>query len=85
MIQRLKVAEKEKEGLESKKNEAEDFVDKQAQRLRHKMSAAQIGVLQIRVGGGWGKLGLGGVPNRVNDGWHFMGLLHTVSQGGRPL
>jgi hypothetical protein len=42
------VTEKEKDGLESKKSEAEDFLEKQAQMLRHKAAAAQINIYQIQ-------------------------------------
>ena len=49
MIQRLKVVEKEKEGLESKKQEAEDFVDKQAQMITHRATAALIHAAKYKV------------------------------------
>ena len=49
MIQRLKVVEKEKEGLESKKQEAEDFMDKQAQMLTHRATAALIHAAKYKV------------------------------------
>ena len=48
MIQRLKVVEKEKEGLEGKKQEAEDYIDKQSTMYVHKYSAAQIGLVGVR-------------------------------------
>ena len=47
MIARLKVVEKEKEGLEGKKQEAEDYIDKQSQMFVHKLSAAQIGLVGV--------------------------------------
>lgn len=50
-IQRVKVVEKEREGLESKKQEAEDFLDKQAQMLTHKATAALINSAKFRVRG----------------------------------
>lgn len=41
MVQRLKVVEKEREGLEGKKQEAEDFIDKQSQMFVHKVRPLQ--------------------------------------------
>ena len=58
MVQRLKVVEKEREGLESKKAEAESFLDKQVQLLTHKATAALINVSKFKVseaGSVWGK------------------------------
>jgi hypothetical protein len=49
MIQRLKVVEKEREGLEGKKQEAEDFLHKQAMMLTHKASAARINLSKFKV------------------------------------
>ncbi|GAX79886.1 hypothetical protein CEUSTIGMA_g7326.t1 [Chlamydomonas eustigma] len=49
MIQRLKVVEKEREGLEGKKQEAEDFLQKQAMMLTHKASAARINLSKYEV------------------------------------
>eukprot|EP00798_Chlamydomonas_sp_ICE-L_P016663 gene16663-22917_t len=46
MIQRLKISEKEKDSLEGKKNEAEDFLDKQAEMLRSKAIGIQLDVRQ---------------------------------------
>lgn len=60
MIQRLKVAEKERDALESKKQEAELFLDKQARFLRHKVNSFQINALQREVGRGVGGWGAGG-------------------------
>lgn len=37
MIQKLKAVEKDKEGLEGKKLEAEAYIGKQAERLRHQI------------------------------------------------
>ena len=62
MVQRLKVVEKEREGLESKKAEAESFLDKQVQLLTHKATAALINVSKFKVseaGSVWGRRGDG--------------------------
>ena len=57
MIQRLKVSEKEKDALEGKKNEAEEFLDKQADMLRTKATGTHIYLLQTQVScGRWGSL-----------------------------
>ena len=70
MVQRLKVVEKEREGLESKKAEAESFLDKQVQLLTHKATAALINVSKFKVseaGSVWGR-GRGSVWGRRGDG-----------------
>lgn len=59
MIQRLKVAEKERDALESKKQEAELFLDKQARFLRHKVNSFQINALQRQVRQGVAAVGRG--------------------------
>lgn len=51
MIARLKVAEREKDALEGKKREAEDFLDKSAELLRHKICGTCVHALQSQVRG----------------------------------
>ena len=60
MIQRLKVVEKEKGLLEGKKAEAEEFLSKQAEMVKAKVSATTIYKGQSQVRGAWGNLGLVG-------------------------
>ncbi|KAJ9516738.1 hypothetical protein QJQ45_027143, partial [Haematococcus lacustris] len=48
MIQRLKISEKEKEGLEGQKAEAEIFLSKQADMLRHRVNGHHIYITQTQ-------------------------------------
>jgi hypothetical protein len=58
MITKLKAVEKEREGLEGRKLEAEAYLAKQGERLRANITGNKILLHQTQVGGGGGCVGM---------------------------
>lgn len=54
MLARLKVSEKEKEGLQGKAEEAQQFLDKQAEMLRCRINSTHAFTMKVQVRRGWG-------------------------------
>ncbi|KXZ49780.1 hypothetical protein GPECTOR_19g231 [Gonium pectorale] len=48
MVARLKMSEKEKDGLQDKAEEAQQFLDKQAEMLRHRINATHVLTMKVQ-------------------------------------